>query len=61
MLILSVLLGIVLLCNLYVAHTMTAEEMKFEFITNQGIVGKICANIFYAVAWLLKGIKNFIA
>jgi hypothetical protein len=55
-----ILIIIVILCNLYVAHTMTAEEMKFDFISNQGIVGIICANGFYAFAWVLKGIKTFV-
>lgn len=57
MLILSI---IIILCNLYVACTMTAEEMKFDFITSQGIVGTICTNGFYALAWVLKGIETFV-
>lgn len=56
----GIVTGIYALCNLYVAHTMTAEEMKHDFITEQGIVGTICANTFYAFAWLLKAIKAFI-
>lgn len=54
------MLGFIIFCNLYVAHTMTTEEMKFDFITDQNIVGKICANGFYALAWALKGIKSFV-
>lgn len=60
MLILSVVVGFAIFCNLYVAHTMTAEEMKADLIGDQGIVGTICANGFYALAWALKGIKTLI-
>lgn len=56
----GVILGFVIFCNLYVAHTMTTEEMKFEFVTEQGVLGTIFANAFYAFAWGLKRIKNFV-
>ena len=54
-----ILINFVIVCNLYVAHTMTAEEMKINFIIEQGIIGTICANLFYSLAWGLKGIKAF--
>ncbi len=57
---LMLILGFIIFCNLYVAHTMTAEEMKKDFVTEQGIVGTICANGFYALAWALKGVKSFV-
>jgi hypothetical protein len=56
---------IVIIC-LYVAFDvvtakmMSAKEMKEHFIDNQCIVGKIAANIFYAPAWFLKGLKFII-
>lgn len=43
--------------NLITAKRMSAKNMHDEFIEGQCVVGKICANIFYAPAWLLKGIK----
>lgn len=47
--------------NLYVAVTETEEEMRDDFVTNQCLVGKVCANIFYAPAWVLKVLKAIIA
>ena len=61
MLILGIVLGAWLFSNLYVAVKMTAKEMVDAFILNQGIVGMMCANIFYAPAWLLKVMKTYIA
>lgn len=46
--------------NILTAKLMSAECMKRSFIDGQCIVGKICANIFYAPAWLLKGIKTVV-
>ncbi len=43
--------------NLITAKRMSAKHMHDEFIEGQCMVGKICANIFYAPAWLLKGIR----
>ena len=43
--------------NFLTANIMSAKRMKQEFINGQCMVGKICANIFYAPAWILKGIK----
>ena len=39
------------------AHLLDAREMKKKFIDGQCVAGKIFANIFYAPAWLLKGIR----
>lgn len=46
--------------NGYVAHTMSADEMRDEFITGQCNVGRIFANAFYSLAWLLKAVKLLI-
>lgn len=43
--------------NLITAKRMSAKHMHKEFIEGQCVVGKICANIFYAPAWLLKGVR----
>lgn len=43
--------------NVLIAKLMSAKRMKQEFIDNQCSVGKILVNIFYAPAWLLKGLK----
>lgn len=43
--------------NLITAKRMSAKHMHEEFIEGQCMVGKICANILYAPAWLLKGIR----
>ena len=49
-----------IILNLYIAHTMTAEQMKNDFITEKGTFGMIITNLFYALAWALKGIKKFV-
>lgn len=46
--------------NGYVAHTMSADEMRNEFVTGQCNVGRIFANAFYSLAWLFKFIKILI-
>lgn len=43
--------------NIATANIFTAKEMHKRFIHGQCIVGRIVANIFYAPAWLLKGVK----
>lgn len=43
--------------NFITAKLKTSREMKNEFIEGQCAVGKVFANIFYAPAWLLKGIR----
>ena len=54
-------LSLWVISNLYVAVTETAEEMREDFVENQCLVGKVCANIFYAPAWVLKVLKSIIA
>ena len=48
------------IANGYVAHTMSATEMRDEFVTGQCNVGRIFANVFYSLAWLLKVVKVLI-
>ena len=43
--------------NAIVAKFQTAVEMKRDFIDGQCLVGKVCANIFYAPAWILKALR----
>lgn len=43
--------------NVLTAKVMSAKRMKHEFIEGQCLIGKIFANVFYAPAWLLKGIR----
>ena len=56
------ILIIVVLCahiafNILVAKFMSVAEMQRRFVDGQNVVGKIATNIFYAFAWLLKGLK----
>lgn len=44
-------------CNLITAKTLSGKEMKQGFVQGQCLVGKIFANIFYAPAWILKGVR----
>ncbi len=46
--------------NCVTSRIYSAREMHREFIDGQCLVGMICANIFYAPAWLLKGIRAFV-
>lgn len=46
-----------LIVNFVTAYAMTAKRMKEEFVDGQCLVGKICANAFYSVAWTLKAVK----
>lgn len=59
------ILIIVVLCvylafNILVAKFLTVKEMQSKFVDGQCIVGKIVANAFYSVAWLLKGLRFII-
>lgn len=56
------ILIIVVLCvylafNILVAKCMSTKEMQHRFVDGQNLVGKIATNIFYAFAWILKGLK----
>ena len=53
-----ILVGFWLVCNLVVAKEMTVEEMREDFINNQSKLGKICANTYYCLAWGLKKIAK---
>lgn len=46
--------------NIVTSKMLTAKEMKSRFIDGQCIIGKIAANAFYIIAWLLKGLKFII-
>lgn len=43
--------------NIFIIKMMSAKQMYEEFIAGQCLVGKICANIFYAPAWFFKGLR----
>lgn len=43
--------------NFITAYAMTAKKMKEKFVDGQCLVGRVCANAFYSVAWFLKAIK----
>lgn len=43
--------------NLITARMCSAKDMKRDFIDGQCFVGKVFANIFYAPAWILKGVR----
>lgn len=53
----AIILVIYVVINLVVAKKMSARNMYEDFIEGQCTVGMICANIFYAPAWILKGLK----
>lgn len=43
--------------NFVVSSKLGVKDMKMKFIDGQNVVGKIATNIFYAPAWILKGLK----
>ena len=49
-----------ILINCITSRIYNAREMHREFIEGQCLVGMICANIFYAPAWFLKGLRAFV-
>lgn len=49
-----------LVFNIVTSKMLTAKEMKSRFIDGQCIIGRIAANAFYSIAWLLKGLKFII-
>lgn len=51
-----VVLGLVAICNLFVAFGMPLQTMYEDFWYNQKVIGKITANIFYLPAWVTKGL-----
>lgn len=54
MVVLVALVGFVVGCNIYIATTMTTEEMKRDLYYGQCFAGKIFANILYSLAWMMK-------
>ena len=54
MVVLVVLVGFFVGCNIYIATTMTTEEMKRDLYYGQCFAGKIFANILYSLAWIMK-------
>lgn len=58
MIAIAIILGILyIVYNLITAKLLSAKEMKNDFVDGQCTVGKILTNIFYAPAWILKGIR----
>lgn len=49
-----------IIINCITSRLYSAKEMRREFICDQCLVGMICANIFYAPAWFLKGLRAFV-
>ena len=54
--ILVLLVAFWLWCNVTVARTMSVAEMREDFVENQCWLGRVCANSFYWLAWLMKKI-----
>lgn len=54
MIVLIFLIGLIVTFNVIVAITMTKEEMKRDLYYGQTFIGKIFANIFYSLAWMIK-------
>lgn len=42
------------ICNIYVAKTMTIMDMCEDFFEDQYLIGKIFANLFYLPVWIYK-------
>lgn len=51
-----IIFGLFVACNLAVFFGMSLKSMYNDFWANQKPIGKITANIFYAPAWVLKGL-----
>ena len=58
---LKVLLALIIIAyaaiQFLVAHWLSTQEMRGRFVRGQNLVGAIFANVFYAPAWILKGIR----
>lgn len=52
-----IVLCIYLVCNFLTAMRYTVKEMLNRLVVGQCKVGMIFANIFYAPAWFLKGLR----
>lgn len=51
------LLVLYIACNVLTAAFYSAKRMREEFIEGECLVGLVFANLFYAPAWILKGLK----
>lgn len=49
-----VIVGCYVVLNLVVAFGMSLKSMYEDFWVSQCWIGKICANIFFALAWIIK-------
>ena len=58
--IIAILVIAYIIINCITSRMYSAKEMRYQFITDQCLVGMICANIFYAPAWFLKGLRAFV-
>ncbi len=47
-----------ILCNIYVARTMTADEMKSELTDPESMFVTILAKAFYFPAWVVKKLAH---
>lgn len=54
------LLVIYVIVNLVMSKLYSAKEMRAMLITGQNPVGMVFSNLFYAPAWLLKGLRRAI-
>lgn len=54
LLVLVAMVAFIVFCNIYIAMTMTTEEMKRDLYYGQCFIGKIFANILYSLAWMMK-------
>ncbi|MBQ3023458.1 MAG: hypothetical protein IJD91_09135 [Clostridia bacterium] len=43
--------------NIMVAKFKSTKVMKRKYFDNHCVVGKVAASIFYAPAWILKGVR----
>lgn len=51
-----VIFDLLAICNLIVFFGMPLKSMYNDFWASQKAIGKITSNIFYAPAWVLKGL-----
>lgn len=59
--ILKILLALIIIAyaviQFLVVHWLSTQEMRKRFVRGQNLVGAIFTNVFYAPAWILKGIR----
>ena len=54
--VLYAVLGLWAILNIVVVIKYSLREMAVEFWVNQNVFGKICANIFYCLAWVVSAV-----